>query len=124
MVLVVDDEPSVRMIVVELLEDLGYRTLEACDGEEGLAILRSPDPIDLLVSDIMMPIMNGREMADAGRRLRPELPILFITGYADDALVGESTLAPGMRVLSKPFAMSTLVKLVRQMLPGDVAAAA
>ncbi|MFF7707787.1 PAS domain-containing protein [Pseudomonas sp. NPDC007930] len=116
-ILVVDDEPAVRMLVVEVLEDLGYHTLEAADGATGLALLQGPLNIDLLVSDVGLPGgLNGRQLADAARALRPALPVLFITGYAENSVIGNGHLAPGMRVLTKPFNLETLVERVQQML--------
>jgi PAS domain S-box-containing protein len=113
-VLVVDDEPSVRLLVVEILQDLGYATIEAADGASGLRVLRSDARIDLLVSDVGLPGgMNGRQMADAAREARPGLKVLFITGYNEDAALGHGRLAPGTQVLSKPFSMETLAARVR-----------
>ncbi len=97
-VLVVDDEPTVRMLVTEVLEDLGYAALEAGDGAAGLRILQSDRRIDLLVTDVGLPGgMNGRQMADAARRDRPDLKVLFITGYAENAALNHGHLAPGRR---------------------------
>jgi DNA-binding response OmpR family regulator len=108
-VLVVDDEPTVRSFVSEVLSDRGYRVIEAGDGQEGLAILRSEATIDLLLTDVGLPGgMNGRQLADAGRVLRPSLQTLFITGYAEHALVGDGALEPGMHVMTKPFEMDVL----------------
>ncbi len=116
-VLVVDDEPTVRMLVREVLEDLGYRALEAANGAEGLRILQSGARIDLLVTDVGLPGgMNGRQVADAGRALRPGLKVLFITGYAENAVVGNGHLEPGMRVLTKPFAMDQLASRIRDLI--------
>ncbi len=107
-VLVVDDEPMVRMLILDVLEELGYGALEAAEGSRALEILRSPVPIDLLISDVGLPGMNGRQLAEAARELRPDLKVLFITGYADNALVREGNLEPGMHVMTKPFAMEAL----------------
>ena len=116
-VLVVDDEPSIRMLVTDVLAELGYAALEAGDGAAGLAILRSKARIDLLVTDVGLPGgMNGRQVADAGRQLRPGLKVLFITGYAESAAVGGADLDPGMGVLTKPFAMDDLTRRVRSLL--------
>ena len=115
-VLVVDDEPAVRMLVTELLTDLGYEPLAAVDGPSGLQLLRSDARIDLLITDVGMPGgMNGRQLADAAREERPDLKILFITGYAENVLSRDG-LAPGMQVMVKPFAMSDLAGKVRAML--------
>ena len=116
-VLVVDDEPTVRMLIVEVLEELGYRTLVAPDGPTGLEILRSKTHIDLVVTDIGLPGgMNGRQLADAGRAFRAGLRVLFITGYAEAAVLGDAPLETGMRILPKPFAMEALGALVKEML--------
>jgi CheY-like chemotaxis protein len=113
-VLVVDDEPSVRMLVTDVLEDLGYAVIEAADSVSGLHVLQSDVRIDLLVSDVGLPGgMNGRQMADAGRQSRPDLKVLFITGYAENSVIGNGHLEPGMQVLTKPFAVDTLISRVR-----------
>ncbi len=116
-VLVVDDEPTVRMLVTEILGDLGYATIEAEDGAAGLEVLRSARRIDLLVTDVGLPGgMNGRQVADAGRALRHGLRVLFITGYAEKAALGGSQLEPGMQVLTKPFAIEELTRRIRDLL--------
>ncbi|MBO1079819.1 hybrid sensor histidine kinase/response regulator [Roseomonas haemaphysalidis] len=115
-VLVVDDEPVVRMLVAEVLQELGYAALEAADGAAGLALLQSPARVDLLVSDVGLPGgMNGRQLADAARLLRPGLRVLFITGYAEAAVLGEGQLEPGMHVMTKPFAMQALASRIREL---------
>ena len=116
-VLVVDDEPTVRMLVTEVLEDLGYTAIEAADSAAGLRVLRSAVRIDLLVTDLGLPgSMNGRQMADAGRAVRPGLRVLFITGYAENAVVGNGHLEPGMQVLTKPFTMDALASRIRELI--------
>ena len=116
-VLVVDDEPSVRMLVVEVLEEMGYATLEAADSLEGLKILQSGARIDMLVTDVGLPGgMNGRQMADAGRQLRPGLKVLFITGYAESSVMGHGHLEPGMQVLTKPFAVEALASGIKSLI--------
>ncbi|TPG56105.1 PAS domain-containing protein [Sphingomonas glacialis] len=118
-VLVVDDEPSVRMLVSEVLGDLGYVALEAATGAAALELLRSAERIDLLVTDVGLPGgLNGRQVADAARVARPMLPVLFITGFAENAVVGDSALEPGMALLAKPFAIETLAQRIRAMLGG------
>lgn len=116
-VLVVDDEPTVRMLVVEVLEGLGYSALEAEDGAAGLKILQSDARVDLLITDVGLPGgLNGRQVADAARDHRPDLKVLFITGYAENAVLSHGHLAPGMHVLTKPFAMETLSRRVVELL--------
>ncbi|WP_079246948.1 MULTISPECIES: hybrid sensor histidine kinase/response regulator [Sphingomonas] len=113
-VLVVDDEPTVRMLVTEVLTDLGYTALEAADGAAGLAIINADVRIDLLVTDVGLPGgMNGRQVADAARSVRPDLKVLFITGYAENAVLSHGHLDPGMHVLTKPFAMDVLATRIR-----------
>ena len=116
-VLIVDDEPTVRMLVTEVLEDLGYTAIEAADGPAGLKVLQSDVRIDLLVTDVGLPGgMNGRQVADAGRALRPELKVLFITGYAENAVLGHGHLEPGMQVLTKPFVMEVLASRIKELI--------
>ena len=116
-VLVVDDEPTVRMLVTDILEDLGYAAIEAGDSATGLKVLQSDVRIDLLVTDVGLPGgMNGRQMADAARSHRPDLKVLFITGYAENAILGNGTLPPGMSVLTKPFAMDNMAARIRSMI--------
>ncbi len=116
-VLVVDDEPTVRMLVTEVLEELGCTTIEAADGAAGLKVLQSDVHLDLLVTDVGLPGgLNGRQVADAGRAVRSGLKVLFITGYAENAAVGNGHLEPGMHVLTKPFAMEVLANRVRDLL--------
>lgn len=122
-VLVVDDEPTVRMLITDILEDLGYTAIEVGDSAAGLKVLQSDVRIDLLVTDVGLPGgMNGRQMADAGRASRPDLRVLFITGYAENALLGNGHLAPGMAVLTKPFAMETMAARIRSMIEASRAA--
>jgi PAS domain S-box-containing protein len=116
-VLVVDDEPSVRMLVTEVLEDMGYTAIEAADSAAGLKLLQSEVRIDLLVTDVGLPGgMNGRQMADAGRERRPGLKVLFITGYAENSLIGNGHLKPGMQVLTKPFPVDALAARIRELI--------
>ena len=116
-VLVVDDEPTVRMLITDILEELGFTAIEAGDSAAGLKVLQSDVRIDLLVTDVGLPGgMNGRQMADAGRVSRPDLKVLFITGYAENAAVGNGQLAPGMAVLTKPFPMEAMAARIRSMI--------
>ena len=115
-VLIVDDEPSIRMLVTDVLEDLGYTPIEAADSAAGLKILQSSVRVDLLITDVGLPGgMNGRQMADAARVTRPDLRVLFITGYAENSVIGSGRLDPGMEVLTKPFAVDTLAARIREL---------
>jgi PAS domain S-box-containing protein len=116
-VLIVDDEPTVRMLVADVLGDLGYNAIEAGDGATAMRSLQSPTRIDLLVTDVGLPGgMNGRQLADAARVARPGLKVLFITGYAENAVLSHGHLDPGMHVLTKPFAMETLATRIKDVL--------
>jgi PAS domain S-box-containing protein len=114
-VLVVEDEPVVRGVVIEMLHDQGYRVLEAVDGPSGLRVLREEARIDLLVTDVGLPGMNGRQLADQARETRPDLKILFITGYAESAAIAEGFLQPGMEMITKPFDLDNLSRRIRAM---------
>lgn len=116
-VLVVDDEGPLRMLMVELLEELGYRVIEAADGVVGLRMLDSKMRVDLLVADMGLPGgMNGRQMADAARMARPELKVLFITGHAESAVPGHGYLDLGFHVLAKPFPMEVLANRIKKII--------
>ena len=116
-VLVIDDEPTVRMLIVEVLEENGYASIEAVDGPSGLRVLHSDARIDLLITDVGLPGgMNGRQIADAARITRPDLKVLFITGYAENAAVGNGHLDAGMEVITKPFAMAALAGKIRDLI--------
>lgn len=116
-ILVVDDDATVRALVVETLRDAGYLTLEAQDGQGGLDRLQSAGPIDALITDVGLPGgMNGRQLADAARTARPGLKALFITGYAESAVVGATPLPPGLAILTKPFTLEALRAQLDQLL--------
>jgi DNA-binding response OmpR family regulator len=114
-VLVVEDEDIVRLLVAEVLKDLGYRALEASDGGAGLRIVQSPQRIDLLITDIGLPGVNGRQLAHAARATRSNLKVLFMTGYAESAATGE-LLDEGMHIISKPFSMDNLAAKIREVI--------
>jgi PAS domain S-box-containing protein len=114
-VLVVEDEPVVRGVILEMLEEQGYCTREAVDGPAGLRILRTDARIDLLLTDVGLPGMNGRQLADQAREMRPGLKILFITGYAESAAIADGFLQPGMEMITKPFDLGNLSRRVRTM---------
>lgn len=111
--LVVEDEPDVRMLVVDVLKDLGYRVEVACDSDEALPILQGAEPIDLLVTDVGLPGLNGRQLAEIARQHRPGLKVLFVTGYAKEAEVRRDFLDDGMDLLTKPFSIDELAQRVR-----------
>jgi PAS domain S-box-containing protein len=116
-VLIIDDEPTVRMLVSEVLADLGYVAIEAEDGAAGLKVLNSAARIDLLVTDVGLPGgLNGRQIADAARSVRPGLKVLFITGYAENAVLSHGHLDHGMHVMTKPFAMDALATRIRDLI--------
>lgn len=118
-ILIVDDEPTVRLLLTDVLGDLGYTLIEAADSLTGLKLLQSDVGIDLLITDVGLPGgMNGRQMADAGREVRPGLKTLFITGYAESAALGNSSLGAGMQVLTKPFSIDILATRVLELLRG------
>jgi PAS domain S-box-containing protein len=116
-VLIIDDEPTIRMLIIDALEELGYRCAEAADGPAGLKLLQSGAKIDLLITDVGLPGgLNGRQVADAARMLRPDLKVLFITGYAENAVLNHGHIQHGMEVLTKPFAVADLTGRVDRML--------
>lgn len=115
-ILVVEDEVTIRTLIAEMLEEAGYRVITAADGPSALLVLQSDVRIDLLLSDVGLPGgLNGRQVADAGRVQRPALKVLFITGYAENAAIGNGLLAHGMQVITKPFDIMALAAKVRDM---------
>jgi PAS domain S-box-containing protein len=116
-VLVVDDEATIRHLIDEVLHEQGYTVIGAADGAAGIKVLQSGAKIELLITDVGLPNgMNGRQVADAARSLRPGLKVLFITGYAENAAVGNGHLEPGMELLTKPFTMQGLTGKVAEMM--------
>jgi PAS domain S-box-containing protein len=116
-VLVVDDEPTIRMLVTEVLEELGYASHEASDGTAACKILEMNCRIDLLVTDVGLPGgMNGRQLAEAALRARPDLKILFITGYAENSLLSDGRLNPGMHIVTKPFSLEDLSQRIKEIM--------
>jgi CheY-like chemotaxis protein len=107
------------MLIIEVLEEAGYVAIEAEDGPSGLRILQSDARIDLLITDVGLPGgMNGRQVADAARVTRPGLKVLFVTGFAENAAVGNGHLEPGMQVMTKPFVMAELANKISDMVEG------
>lgn len=116
-VLLVDDEAPLRTLLAEMLNEAGHTVIEAANGQQGLEILQSQQHIDLLVSDVGMPgNMNGRQLADAARTLHPDLKVVFITGYAEHAVIGSGPLEPGMQIMTKPFSLDAFLAKVSGML--------
>ena len=116
-ILVVDDEATIRHLIDEVLDEQGYTVIGAADGAAGIKVLQSGSKIELLITDVGLPNgMNGRQVADAARALRPGLKVLFITGYAENAAVGNGHLEPGMELLTKPFTIQALTSKVADMM--------
>lgn len=115
-ILVVEDDEIVRGLVVDALKDFGFRILQANDGPSGLEILKSKQPIDLLVTDIGLPGLNGRQIADAALIERTDLKVLFMTGYAETAATSSGFLREGMAMITKPFEMEALISKVNQLI--------
>jgi len=116
-ILVVEDDDDVRAYTVAILQELGYRVIEAHDGASGMSILASGEfDVALLLSDVVMPNMSGRELADAARRLNPELRVLFTSGYTGDVIMRDGRLEPSVDLISKPFTYATLAAKVRELL--------
>ncbi|OCR22213.1 histidine kinase [Pseudomonas syringae] len=117
-VLVVEDEDAVRMLVIDVLRELGYSTLEASDAKVALPLLQGAERIDLLITDVGLPGMNGRQLAEIARQQRPALQVLFITGYAPSAENRSDFLDSGMDMLAKPFSVDELALRIRKMIEG------
>src|SRR6201999_886647 len=116
-VLAIEDEPTVRVLITDLLQENGYKPLAAADGPMGLKILQSEVRIDLLITDVGLPGgMNGRQVADAARVTRPDLKVLFITGYAENAAVGNGRLGKNMFIVTKPFQLETLAARIHEIM--------
>jgi CheY-like chemotaxis protein len=115
-VLIVEDDPAVRVLVSAVLSELGYAFVEASDADGAVPILNSAQRIDLLISDVGLPGMNGRQLAEVGRQYRPGLKVLFITGYAEHAAVRGGFLDSGMQMITKPFTFDLLTAKVREMI--------
>jgi CheY-like chemotaxis protein len=118
LVLVVDDEDLVRQFSVEAFTDLGYRVLEASSAQAALTILIERPDVDLLFTDIVMPEMNGRQLADLVKEKRPDLPVIYTTGYTRNAVVHNGVLDAGVELIAKPFTLEELATRVREVLDG------
>jgi PAS domain S-box-containing protein len=115
-VLLVEDEPSVRLLISEVLSELGYGCVEAADAKSAIPILASKTRLDLMITDVGLPVMNGRQLAEIARQHRPDLKVLFVTGYAEHATTRSGFLAAGMDIVIKPFALDALAVKIREML--------
>jgi CheY-like chemotaxis protein len=116
-VLLVEDEPVVRELAVATLREKGYTVVEAVNGEEGLRMARQHDgKIDLVLTDVVMPVMGGKEMADALHASHPDTKVLFTSGYTEDAMGHHGVLRPGILFLQKPYMTATLARKVREVL--------
>lgn len=118
-ILLVEDDAHVRQLLCEALDEAGFDCHSLSDANAALQVLRSSQAVDLLLSDVGLPGMNGRQLAEIARTLRPQLPVLFITGYAETAMAREAFLAPGMQLICKPFELKQLQDQVAQMLGSD-----
>ena len=117
-VMLVEDDPAVRMLVVDVLDDLGYHVIAAADGREAQRLLADRPRIDLLITDVGLPGLNGRQVADLARAAVPGLKVLFVTGYAEQAAIRSGFLDPGMDMIMKPFAIDALSAKIRTMIEG------
>lgn len=115
-VLIVEDDPSVRLLIADVLAELGYRSVEASEAGEAIRVLASSAQLDMMISDVGLPGMNGRQLAEIAREHRPELPILFVTGYAENAAIRAGFLGTNMGMITKPFALDTLAHKIDEML--------
>jgi CheY-like chemotaxis protein len=115
-ILIVEDDATVRLILSDVLEELGYNVLVASDARPAIPLLQSDQRIDLMVSDVVLPHINGRKLAEIARACRPDLRVLFVTGYAENATFRGDFLDPGMDMLTKPFALDALGAKVREMI--------
>ena len=115
-VLLVEDDDSVRMLISEVLTSLSYRVHEAADASIAVPILQGSTAIDLMISDVGLPGMTGRQLAEVARQHRPELPILFVTGYAENAMTKASFLGTNMAMISKPFSIDALAAKINEMI--------
>jgi PAS domain S-box-containing protein len=115
-ILVVEDDTTVRLVISDSLKDLGYKVLAAPDARDAIALLQTTQHIDLLISDVVLPHINGRKLAETARALRTNLKVLFVSGYAENATVRDEFLEPGMDMLTKPFALDALAAKVHAMI--------
>ena len=116
-VLLVEDEEAVRRLVRRVLEDAGYRVLEAQSPAQALRLCQHhPEPIDLMLTDVVMPFMSGRELASRAAALRPQMRVLYVSGYMEDVMARHGVLEPEIAFLGKPFGPEELTRKVREVL--------
>ena len=114
--LVVEDDDDVRAYIAETLNSLGYKALQAADGDAALRLLREHPDVKLLLTDVVMPGMNGRQLAEAALAAMPRLKVLYMTGYSRNAIVHQGRLDPGVDLIQKPVAAERLGAMVRKLL--------
>jgi two-component system, cell cycle sensor histidine kinase and response regulator CckA len=116
-ILVVEDEESLREVAREVLESSGYRVLTASCGKEALSVSAAhPEPVRLLLTDVVMPGMSGPELAERLRPERPEMSVLYMSGYTEDIVAQHGTMGRGTRLLTKPFSVAALARSVHEVL--------
>jgi two-component system cell cycle sensor histidine kinase/response regulator CckA len=116
LVMVVEDEPAVRAMVSRVLQDEGYEVVAAQDGQEALSVLAGRNGVRLVVSDVAMPVMNGRELGDRLALIHPGLPVLYMSGFADDEIISRGLLEPGRPFIQKPFESELFARRVAELL--------
>jgi CheY-like chemotaxis protein len=120
-ILVVEDDPNVRAYVIEALSDIGYRVVEASDAEAALTVFASNTEIQLMLTDVVMPGMNGRVLAEMVKQSHPAVKTLFMTGYSRNAIVHQGRLDPGVSLIQKPFSQASLAARIRSLLDAQPA---
>ena len=120
-ILVVEDDAGVRRVAVEALRDLGYTVLHADGAESALTLIEANAGVTLLFTDVVMPVTSGKELADAARRLRPDLRVLYTTGYTRNAIVHNGVVDADVQLLGKPYSLDQLARKVRQVIAAPAA---
>jgi DNA-binding response OmpR family regulator len=116
-ILFVEDEENLRTLIEAFLSSCGFRVLSACDGQEGLSLVknRGLNDIDLILADVVMPKMSGKQMVDLLKPTLPQAKVLFMSGYTEDQLAPHGVLEPGVEIITKPFLAKNLVKRIREL---------
>jgi two-component system cell cycle sensor histidine kinase/response regulator CckA len=115
-ILIVEDEAAVRRLAASVLRSCGYQVQEARDAIEGFALIQSKQPFDLVLTDVIMPKMSGKELYDQIKVIAPRIKVLFMSGYTDDALAHHGVLGPELSFLEKPFSPSRLAHKIREVM--------